>query len=252
MTHWLRARGGPARRSPGQRRPGALVPLAVVLAAAAAAAQPPPARLDAAAIAQAAGHPGPLHIETHATSELSKGFGEALWAAGIASDDGSFGHAAVLLVRRGSFLSDAMRDRLAAAARAPRATAAALRADVRGQLARATDATDRARLAAQLAELETLAAAGPLTRRLRMPRGRVGYLTVLGFAAGGATTLAVLPSPDDRYELLVLVGAALEGEPRIPNDASAEYERALRERPLAIARAVMRVVDRGLFEKSGE
>lgn len=221
--------------------------LATLLGAAAAHAQPSPDRLDAAAIARAAGFPGPLHIEEEATSELSKGFGDPVWAVGIASEDHSFGHAAVLLVRRGSFLGEAMQARLEAAARAPRATAAALQDDLRGQLERATHERDRARLAAQLAELQTLAAHGPLTRRMRLPRGRVGYLTVLGFAAGGATSIAAIPSPDGNYELLVIAGASLEGEPRIPTEASAAYERTLREQPLTVTRSMARVIDRELF-----
>ena len=71
---------------------------------------------------------------------------------------------------------------------------------------------------------------------------------MLGFAsAGGATTVAVLPSPDGRQELLVVTGGGLESEVRKPNDSSAAYEKAMRERPVAVTEAMAVVAYEQLF-----
>lgn len=224
--------------------------LAGFLLAAPAAAQPRPQAIQAAAIAKAAGHPGPLRVEPESTSELSKGFGAPLWAVGVDSADGSFGHVSVLLVHRGSFLTEAMGQSLAAAAAAPKETAAAIRADLQGQAERAHDARERARLQQQLQELDAIAARGPITQRLTLPNGRVGYGTMLGYSAAGATFVTALPSPDDRYELLVATGASLEGEHRTPTARSADYERAMRERPLQASEAIALAIYRDLFPPS--
>ncbi|MDX2170304.1 MAG: hypothetical protein SF182_24745 [Deltaproteobacteria bacterium] len=230
-----------------------------------AAAQPQVAHLSPAPIAAAAGHPGPLIIEKEATSELSKGFGTPHWAAGITSADESFGHVAVLLVDHGSFLSPRMVEPLRAAAANPPAAAAAIRADLQGQRERATLEADRRRLGEQIAELDAVVAHGPLTRRIDPPFGSspaatpapaatpgaaaapVGYVTLLGFSAAGATCVAALPSPDQRYELLVVAGGSLEGDERKPNPASAAYEQRLREHPLDVTEAIARVVYGQLF-----
>ena len=231
------------------RRPRSqLLLLAIVSLALPALAQPPPTQLQAAPLAKAAGHPGPLDIEPVATSELSKGVGTPIWAVGIASADGSFGHAAVLLVEYGSFLSAGMRAGLEAAATDPARSAAAIRADLAGQLDRAAQPSDRTRYAHQLKELDTLIAGAALTRRVPLPNARVGFVTVLGFAsAGGATTVAVLPSPDGRQELLVVTGGGLESEVRKPNDASAAYEKAMRESPVGVTDAMALVAYEQLF-----
>jgi hypothetical protein len=240
-----------------------------------AVAQPQVAHLSPAPIAAAAGHPGPLIIEKEATSELSKGFGTPHWAAGITSADESFGHVAVLLVDRGSFLNPHMIEPLQAAAANPKQAAAAIRADLQGQRDRATLEADRKRLDEQIAELDAVVAHGPLTRRILPPftpaaaaaakpspaatpgaAGTpvagvpVGYVTLLGFSASGATCVAALPSPDQRYELLVVAGGSLEGDARKPNPASAAYERKLRERPLDVTEAIARVVYGQLFGPS--
>jgi len=233
----------------------------VALGAAVAAAQPQPGAITPAAIAAAARHPGPLAVEPESTSELSKGFGTPRWAVGVTSNDGSFGHIAILLVDHGSFLTPDMAGRLAAAAAAPADTAAAIRADLAGQRDRATLADDRVRLGVQLAELDSIIARGALTRRLVLPRGAgaagaagaaVGYVTVLGFAAHGATFVAVLPSPDQRWELLVVTGGSLEGEQRKPHEKSAAYEQAMREQPLAVTEAIARAVYAQLFPPKKE
>lgn len=254
-----------------------LAGLLVLIAAPTARAAAPPAlaQLAPAPIAAAAAHPGPLLIEKEATSELSKGFGTPRWAAGITSADGSFGHVAVLLVERGSFLTPQMIAPLQAAADDPRQAAAAIRADLQAQRQRATLAADRTRLDEQIAELDTVLAHGPLTRRITPPFGPVaisaaksatpgaaatpnaggtpvagvpvGYVTLLGFSASGATCVAALPSPDDRYELLVVAGGSLEGDARKPNPASAAYEKRLREHPLDVTEAIARVVYGQLF-----
>src|SRR5690606_25737052 len=141
-------------------------PIGLLMLAAPAAAQPRWQAIPPAAIATAAGHPGPLRVEPESTSELSKGFGAPVWAVGVDSADGP-----VLLVRRGSFLTEAMRQSLAASAAAPKETAAALRADLQGQVDRAHDARERARLQGQLQELDAIAARGPITQRLTLPGG---------------------------------------------------------------------------------
>jgi hypothetical protein len=237
-----------------------------------ATAQPQVAHLSPAPIAAAAGHPGPLIIEKEATSELSKGFGTPHWAAGITSADESFGHVAVLLVDRGSFLNPHMIEPLQAAAANPQQAAAAIRADLQGQRDRATLEADRQRLGEQIDELDAVVAHGPLTRRILPPftvpasatagpsspaatpaavatpaAAPVGYVTLLGFSASGATCVAALPSPDQRYELLVVAGGSLEGDARKPNPASAAYEKRLREHPLDVTEAIARVVYGQLF-----
>jgi hypothetical protein len=222
--------------------------LLVGLAPFAAAAQPPSSTaIKPAAVAAAAKHPGPLRVEPEATSELSKGFGTPLWAVGIDSHDESFGHVSVFLVARGSFLTESMRTGLAAAATAPKETATALRADLVAQLQRATESRERVRLEGQLKEFDAVAATGPITQRLELPGGKIGYGTMLGFSASGATFITVLPSPDDQYELVVATGASIEGEHRVPNPASAEYERLLREHPLQISEAIAQAVYKELF-----
>lgn len=221
--------------------------LALMLLAAAAIAQPQPTVIQPAAIAAAAGHPGPLRVEPESTSELSKGFGAPLWAVGVDSADGSFGHVSVLLVRRGSYLTDALRQRLAAAAAAPKETAAAIAADLRAQIGTAHDQRERARLERQLAEVEAVAAGGPITQRLVLPDGTVGYGTMLGFSAGGATFVTAFPSPDDAYELVVATGASLEGERRTPSATSADYERRMREHPLQVSEAIAQAIYAQLF-----
>jgi len=222
-------------------------PIGLLMLAAPAAAQPQWQAIPPAAIATAAGHPGPLRIEPESTSELSKGFGAPVWAVGVDSADGSFGHVSVLLVHRGSFLTDAMTQSLAASAAAPTETAAALRADLQGQVDRAHDARERTRLQGQLQELDAIAARGPITQRLALAGGRVGYGTMLGYSASGATFVTALPSPDDRYELLVATGASLEGEHRTPTAASAAYERAMHERPLPTSEAIALAIYAALF-----
>ncbi|MEO8605589.1 MAG: hypothetical protein ABI629_23675, partial [bacterium] len=195
-----------------------------------AAAQPPPTLLKAARIAKAANFPGAVEIEPEPTSELSKGFGKPVWAIGITSADGAFGHAAVLVVGHGSFLTPAMTEGLSRAAAQPQQTADAIRTDLEGQQQRATLATDRTRFGEQLAELAIITAHGPITRRMSLPHKGVGYATALGFSAGGATFSAVLPSPDGLWEVLVVTGNSLEGEGRKPNAKSAAYEKAMQER----------------------
>lgn len=224
------------------------IAISLLLLPTGAAAEPPaPAAIKAASVARAAQHPGPLEVETVATSELSKGFGTPIWAVGIQSHDGSFGDVSVFLVARGSFLTDAMRERLAAAAAEPKETAAALRADLAGQLGRAEDERERARLAGQLKEFDAIAATGPITQALPLPGDRVGYGTLLGFSASGATFVTALPSPDDQYELVIATGAALEGSHRTPNPGSAEYERLLREHPLQVSEAIAQAIYADLF-----
>ena len=220
---------------------------ASVLLATPVAAQPKPQAIQAAAIAKAAGHPGPLRVEPESTSELSKGFGTPLWAVGVDSADGSFGHVSVLLVHRGTFLTEAMSKSLAASAAAPVETAAAIRADLQGQADRAQDPRDRTRLQQQIQELDAIVARGPITQRLALPNGKVGYGTMLGYSASGATFVTALPSPDDQYELLVATGASLEGEHRTPTAASADYEKAMRERPLQTSEAIAQAIYTALF-----
>lgn len=221
--------------------------LAIALCAGAVVAQPPSTRIEAASVAAASKHPGPLRVEPVATSELSKGFGTPLWAVGIDSADGSFGEVSVFMVARGSFLTAPMRERLAAAAAAPKETAAALRADLEGQAGRAHDARERARLEGQLKEFDAIAATGPITQALKLPGDKVGYGTLLGFSASGATFVTALPSPDDQFELVVATGASLEGEHRTPTAASAEYERQLREHPLQVSEAIAQAIYGDLF-----
>jgi hypothetical protein len=221
--------------------------LAPALLAAADAAPPAQTLIRPAAIAKAARHPGPLEIEAEPTSELSKGFGTPLWAIGITSADGSFGHAAVLLVAPGSFLTPSMTAGLARAAARPAQTAAGIRADLEGQRARATLEADRARLTEQLAEFASITRRAPITRRIPLAANRVGYVTALGFSAGGATYAAALPAPDGRWEVLVVTGNSLEGEGRKPNAKSAAYERAMRQRPLDVTEAIARAVYAQLF-----
>jgi len=213
----------------------------------ACAAEPQPNAIDAAAVAKAAGHPGPLHIAPESTSELAKGFGTPLWALGIESPDGSFGHVSVLLVHRGTFLTEPLQNSLSAAAAAPEETAAAICEDLKGQIQRAHDDRERARLTLQLQEVEAITAKTPITQRLALPNDRVGYGTMLGFSAGGATFVTALPSPDDQFELLVATGASLEGEKRKPTEKSAAYEKAMRERPLQVSEAIAQAVYKDLF-----
>jgi hypothetical protein len=222
--------------------------LEALLLAAALVAQPAPNRIDAAAIAAAARHPGPLRVETESTSELSKGFGTPLWAVGVDSADGSFGHVSVLLVQRGTFLTPAMQQRLADAAARPQETADAIRADLQAQMALAHDERERSRLQRHLEEVEAAARSGPITQRIALADGRVGYGTMLGFSAAGGTFVTALPSPDDRYELVVATGGSLEGEHRTPNEKSAAYEQALRERPLQVSEAIARAIYNDLFK----
>jgi len=221
-----------------------LMSLVVIGLAAAAMAQPPPlpSLIKPAPIAKATKHPGPLLIEHEPTSELSKGFGTPLWAIGISSADGSFGHAAVLLVSRGSFLTPQMTEGLGQAADKPKETVDGIRTDLEGQVARATVDTTRAHLQEQLAEFNSITTHGGITRRLTLPNGRIGYVTALGFGAGGATFVAALPSPDDRFELLVVTGNSLENEGRKPNAKSQVYEKAMRERPLDVTEEVADVI----------
>jgi hypothetical protein len=224
---------------------GVLLPIVVAGLAGGAAAQPPPlpSLIKPAPIAKATKHPGPLIVEAEPTSELSKGFGTPLWAIGISSADGSFGHAAVLLVSRGSFLTPQMMEGLAHAADHPQETVDGIRSDLEGQVARATVDTTRAHLQEQLSEFNSITAhGGGITRRLTLPNGRVGYVTALGFGAGGATFVAALPSPDDRFELLVVTGNSLENEGRKPNAKSQVYEKAMRERPLDVTQEVADVI----------
>lgn len=226
-----------------------LVPLrlAVLLVAAAAVAQPQPALIKAADIAAAAGHPGPLRVEPESTSELSKGFGAPLWAVGVDSADGSFGHVSVLLVRRGTYLTDALQQSLAAAAAQPKETAAAIRADLQSQIQTAHDARERTRLTQQLHEVEAVTANGPITQRIQLANGRVGYGTMLGFSAAGGTFVTALPSPDDQYELVVATGASLEGEHRTPTAESGAYEQAMRARPLQVSEAIAQAIYQDLY-----
>jgi hypothetical protein len=219
-----------------------------VLCSRVSAAEPPqPTVIEAAAVARAAGHPGPLHVAPESTSELAKGFGTPLWAVGIESPDGSFGHVSVLLVHRGTFLTKSLEPSLAAAAAAPEQATQAIREDMQGQIERAHAEKERTRLTLQLREVEEITAKGPITQRLALPNDRVGYGTMLGFSAGGATFVTALPSPDDQYELLVATGASLEGEKRTPNDKSAAYEQAMREHPLQVSEAIAQVVYKELF-----
>ncbi len=212
-----------------------------------AADQPQWTVMDATAIAKAAGHPGPLHIAPESTSELAKGFGTPLWAVGIESSDGSFGHVSVLLVHRGTFLTPSLEPSLAAAAAAPEQAAKAIKEDMQGQIDRAHDEKERTRLTLQLREVDEITAKGPITVRLPLPNDRTGYGTMLGFSAGGGTFVTALPSPDDQYELLVATGASLEGEKRTPNEKSAAYEQAMRERPLQVSDAIAQAVYKELF-----
>lgn len=221
--------------------------LAGVLAASTAAAQPPPNVIQPAAIAKASGHPGPLRVEPESTSELAKGFGTPVWAVAVDSADGSFGHVSVLLVHRGTFLTEPLQQSLAAAAASPAAATAGIRADLQGQIQTANDERERTRFQHQLAEVDAVTANGPITQRLALANGRVGYGTMLGFSAGGATFVTALPSPDDQYELLVATGASLEGERRTPSEKSADYERAMREHPLQVSEAIAQAIYAELY-----
>lgn len=223
------------------------MPLVLLLVAAAAIAQPQANVIQPVAIARASGHPGPLRVEPESTSELAKGFGTPVWAVGIDSADGSFGHVSVLLVHRGTFLTEALQPSLAAAAAAPAEAAAGIRADLQGQIQTANDERERTHLQHQLQEVESVTANGPITQRLALANGRVGYGTMLGFSAGGATFVTALPSPDDQYELLVATGASLEGERRTPNEKSAAYDRAMREHPLQVSEAIAQAIYAELY-----
>ena len=130
---------------------------------------------------------------------------------------------------------------------APEAAAKAIKEDLQGQIERAHDEKERTRLTLQLREVDEITAKGPLTLRLPLPNDRAGYGTMLGFSAGGGTFVTALPSPDDQYELLVATGASLEGEKRTPNEKSAAYEQAMRERPLQVSDAIAQVVYQELF-----
>ena len=70
---------------------------------------------------------------------------------------------------------------------------------------------------------------------------------MLGYSASGATFVTALPSPDDQYELLVATGASIEGEHRTPTAASADYEKAMRERPLQTSEAIAKEIYTALF-----
>ena len=223
------------------------MPVVLLLLAAAAIAQPQPTVIQPAAIAKASGHPGPLRVEPESTSELAKGFGTPVWAVGVDSADGSFGHVSVLLVHHGTFLTEALQQSLAAAAASPAEAAAGIRADLQSQIQTAHDEHERTRLQHQLAEVEAVTANGPISQRLTLPNGRVGYGTMLGFSAGGATFVTALPSPDDQYELLVATGASLEGERRTPNEKSGDYEREMREHPLQVSEAIAQAIYAELY-----
>jgi hypothetical protein len=218
-----------------------------VLLAAAALAQPQASAVQGLAIAKAAGHPGPLRVEPEATSELSKGFGTPIWALGVDSADGSFGHVSVLLVRRGTYLTAALQQSLAAAAANPKEAAAAIVADLQSQVRTAHDERERTRLQQQLHEVEAVTANGPITQRIALANGRVGYGTMLGFSAAGGTFVTALPSPDDQYELVVATGASLEGEHRTPSPQSAAYEQAMRTHPLQVSEAIAKAIYDDLY-----
>lgn len=221
--------------------------LLLCLLATAAVAQPQPALIQGAHIATASGHPGPLRVAPESTSELSKGFGAPVWAVGVDSADGSFGHVSVLLVRRGTFLNEPLQQSLAAAAAQPKEAAAAIRADLQSQIQTAHDERERTRLTQQLHEVEAVTANGPITQRIELPNGRVGYGTMLGFSAAGGTFVTALPSPDDQYELVVATGASLEGEHRTPTAQSAAYEQAMRSKPLQVSEAIAQAIYRDLY-----
>jgi hypothetical protein len=209
--------------------------------------QPAPHHIKPEPIAAAAKHPGPLEVEEEATSELSKGFGKAIWAASISSADGSFGHADVLLVEGGSFLGAATRQRFDAAIAAPEETFAALAADLERQLKVATHEEDRARIRREIAALGQLRGGRHLARAIALPHGNRGYVSLLGFGPSGATFVAVMPSPDGRFDLIVLTGGGLESARRTPTAASAPYEDAMQHRPLDVTEAIGVAVSRQLF-----
>ena len=124
----------------------------------------------------------------------------------------------------------------------PTETAAAIRADLESQIKTAHDERERTRLQHQLAEVEAVTAKNPITQKLTLPNGIVGYGTMLGFSAGGATFVTAFPSPDDQFEVVVATGASLEGESRKPNEKSADYERAMRDHPLQVSEAIAQVI----------
>jgi hypothetical protein len=221
----------------------------IAQATTAVAPTPAPQQIKPEPVAAAAKHPGPLMVEEEATSELSKGFGDAIWAATIHSADGSFGHADVLLVGGGSFLSQGTMERFDATITAPEESMAAFAADLERQLGAATHEEDRTRIRRELTEFKALQAGKIMARRIPLPGGDHGYVGLLGFGPVGATFVAAFRSPDRRYDLIVLTGGGLESARRTPTAQSQEYERAMRGKPLDVTEAIGLAVYAQLFPR---
>jgi hypothetical protein len=79
---------------------------------------------------------------------------------------------------------------------------------------------------------------------------------MLGFGPGGAAFIAAMPTPDRRFDLLVLTGSSLDSIARQASPRSAAYEQAMRTRPLAVTEAIARAIYGQLFpsppEKKGK
>lgn len=213
-----------------------LVQLAVVvqLATPLPSMVPDPMRVKAAPIMAVVKHPGPLLIEPEATSELSKGFGNPLWALGITAEDESFAHVTVLLLEGGSFLKPDTIANLDAALAAPAKMAANIRAELDQRLAHAGSPRDTERTQRDIEQFAHLQRGGPIIRRVALPNGRRGYTSLLGFGPYGAGFMTALQGPNDRYELLVLTETAFEGQPPKPNARAAIYQDFVRDHPLAV------------------
>ncbi|MGH7790491.1 MAG: hypothetical protein ACRERC_26760 [Candidatus Binatia bacterium] len=217
-----------------------LVQLAVIvqLATPLPSMVPDPMRVKAAPIAAAVKHPGPLLVEPEATSELSKGFGNPLWALGIATEDESFAHATVLLLEGGSFLKPDTIAHLDAAVAAPKGIAESIRDELDQRLAHAGSPRDTERTQRDMEQFAHLQRSGLLVRPVALPNGRRGYTSLLGFGPYGAGFMTALQGPNDRYELLVLTETAFEGQPPKPNAQAAIYQEAMRDHPLDVNQAI--------------
>ena len=214
----------------------------------AARAAGPPALTDIkpAAIARTVHHPGPLVLRNEGTGEISKSFGNPLWAATVSAPDKSFSDVSILLLDGGSFLTPEVKRRFEQAIAAPNHYVAGIRSDIVGRLQRAGDAQDRAQAERELTALDRLRAHSPLIRPVRAGAGQRGYSIVLGFSRIDTTFATVLPSPDGRYELLVSIATPFEGGPAA-NPAAARYQRALRDRPLDVVEATALIAYRQVF-----
>jgi hypothetical protein len=164
--------------------------LAIVALAAIAADRPAPSAIRAEPIARAARHPGPLLVREESNRAMAGTYGTPVWVASVSAADGSFAPMSILLLESGSALAAS----LAKGGAAPQ--------DYEAELRRRADDPNQPEA---LRQLDRLRGQGGLVRPVPLANGRSGYAAVLGFGPDRTRVSTLLPSPDARYELVIIV-----------------------------------------------